>query len=110
MREAGADSESLPKPSIFNSNGDLASGVCWIGDAVTERAEQEERALKRPRWTIRGAAIAIAGCTAVATASLGAAAAPAATTPGPTVKLIAAQNSITAQRFGRYVFLDPGIY
>jgi hypothetical protein len=66
--------------------------------------------LKRPRWTIRGAAIAIAGCTAVATASLGAAPAPAAATPGPTVKLIAAQNSITAQRFGRYVFLDPGIY
>jgi hypothetical protein len=24
--------------------------------------------------------------------------------------MIAAQNSITAQRFGRYVFLDPGIY
>src|SRR5438034_11502819 len=41
---------------------------------------------------------------------IGAAAAPAATTTGPTVKLIAAQNSITAQRFGRYVFLDPGIY
>jgi hypothetical protein len=46
----------------------------------------------------------------VATASLGVATTQAATTPGPQVKLIPAQNSITAQRFGRRVFLDPGIY
>ena len=59
---------------------------------------------------IRSAAIAIAGCTAVATASLGVATTQAVTTPGPQVKLIPAQNSITAQRFGREVFLDPGIY
>jgi Lysyl oxidase len=59
---------------------------------------------------IRSAAIAIAGCTAVATASLGVATTQAATTPGPQVKLIPAQNSITAQRFGQQVFLDPGIY
>jgi hypothetical protein len=44
-----------------------------------------------------------------AATSLGAAPAQA-DAPGPTVKLIAAQNSITAQRFGRSVFLDPGIY
>jgi hypothetical protein len=35
----------------------------------------------------------------------------AAGTPGgPALRLIAAQNSITAQRFGKFVFLDPGIY
>src|SRR5262245_59307290 len=59
---------------------------------------------------IRSAAIAIAGCTAVATASLGAATSQAATAPGPQVKLIAAQNTITAPRFGQNVRLDPGIY
>ncbi|MGN6175477.1 MAG: hypothetical protein ACTHPS_21390 [Streptosporangiaceae bacterium] len=46
----------------------------------------------------------------MATASLGAAPGQAAAAPGPRVKLITAQNSITAQRFGRRVFLDPGIY
>lgn len=46
----------------------------------------------------------------MATASLGVATTQAATAPGPQVKLIPAQNSITAQRFGRQVFLDPGIY
>jgi hypothetical protein len=29
---------------------------------------------------------------------------------GPALRLIAAQNSITLQRFGNFVFLDPGIY
>ena len=29
---------------------------------------------------------------------------------GPTVKLIAAQHTITAQRFGNQVFVDPGIW
>ncbi len=30
--------------------------------------------------------------------------------PGPALKLIAAQNTITAQRFGKQVFLDPGVW
>jgi hypothetical protein len=29
---------------------------------------------------------------------------------GPTIKLIAAQHTITAQRFGNQVFVDPGIW
>ncbi len=62
-----------------------------------------------PRWRLRFAAIAAAGCTVAATAPLAAAAAQAGAT-GPSVRLVAAQNTITVPRFGREVFLDPGIY
>jgi Lysyl oxidase len=65
--------------------------------------------MKRPRWRLRYAAIAVAGCTVAATAPFGAMAAQAGA-PGPSVHLIAAQNTITVQRFGREVFLDPGMY
>ncbi len=71
--------------------------------------------MKGPRWRLRCAAVAVAGCTVAATAPLGAAAAqsaapPSATPPGPTVKLITAQNDITVQRYGPRVYLDPGVY
>lgn len=65
--------------------------------------------MKRPRWRLRYAAIAVAGCTVAATAPFGASLAQAGA-PGPSVHLIAAQNTITVPRFGRVVFLDPGIY
>jgi hypothetical protein len=65
--------------------------------------------MRGPRWRLRYAAIAVAGCTMAATAPFGAMAARAGA-PGPSVHLIAAQNTITVQRFGRQVFLDPGIY
>lgn len=65
--------------------------------------------MKRPRWRLRYAAIAVAGCTMAATAPFGAMAAQA-TAPGPSLRLVAAQNTITLQRFGHFVFLDPGIY
>jgi hypothetical protein len=65
--------------------------------------------MKSPRWRLRYAVIAVAGCTVAATAPLGAVAAQAGA-PGPSVHLIAAQNTITVQRFGHEVFLDPGIY
>ena len=58
------------------------------------------------------AAIAVAGlvvATGASAVSASAAwAAPAA--QGPTVKLIAAQHTVTAQRFGNQVFVDPGIW
>ena len=58
------------------------------------------------------AAIAVAGLVvatgASAVSASAARAAPAA--QGPTVKLIAAQHTVTAQRFGNQVFVDPGIW
>ncbi len=65
--------------------------------------------MKRPRWRLRYAAIAVAGCTMAATAPFGAMAAQA-TAPGPSLRLVAAQNAITLPRFRHSVFLDPGIY
>jgi hypothetical protein len=65
--------------------------------------------MKSPRWRLRYAVIAVAGCTVAATAPFGAMAAQAGA-PGPSVHLIAAQNTVTVQRFGHRVFLDPGIY
>jgi hypothetical protein len=65
--------------------------------------------MERPRWRLRYAAIAVAGCTVAATAPFGAMAAQAGV-PGPSLHLIAAQNTITVERFGHDVFLDPGIY
>ena len=65
--------------------------------------------MKRSRWRLRYAAIAVAGCTMAATAPFGATMAQAGT-PGPSVRLIAAQNTITVERFGHRVFLDPGVY
>jgi Lysyl oxidase len=65
--------------------------------------------MKRPRFRLGYAVIAVAGCTVAATAPFGASLAQAGA-PGPSVHLIAAQNTITVPRFGREVFLDPGIY
>ena len=52
-----------------------------------------------------GLVIATAASAVPATAAL-AAAGPA----GPAIKLIAAQHSITAPRYGTQVFVDPGIW
>jgi hypothetical protein len=69
--------------------------------------------MRRSRRGARGAAVAIAGLglvAAVLPAAALAAAPSRATAQGPTVKLVAAQNVVTVQRFGRLVFLDPGIW
>jgi Lysyl oxidase len=70
--------------------------------------------MKGPRWRLRCAAVAIAGCTVAATAPLTVAAAqsaaPRAAAARPAVRLITAQSRITTQRFGSRVFLDPGFY
>jgi hypothetical protein len=58
------------------------------------------------------AAIAVAGLV-IATAASGASAARATAAQaiaGPAIKLIAAQHTITAPRFGNQVFVDPGIW
>ena len=69
--------------------------------------------MKGPRWRLRCAAVAVAGCTVAATAPLTLAAAQSAApaaVPGPTLQLITAQSHITTQRFRGQVFLDPGFY
>ncbi len=75
------------------------------------------------RWGLRLAAVAAAGFTATATVAAGpavaqrtppGAAAPSAAAPsaaaGPSARLVVAQRSITVQKFGRVVFIDPGVY
>jgi hypothetical protein len=69
--------------------------------------------MRRPRRGARSAAVAIAGLglvAAVLPAAALAAAPSRATVEGPTVKLIAAQNTITAPKYGRFVYLDPGVW
>jgi Lysyl oxidase len=70
--------------------------------------------MKRPSRGLRSAGAAIAGLGLVAATvpgvALAAAAAARPAAQGPTVKLIAAQNTITVPKFGRQVFVDPGIW
>src|SRR5450432_4098971 len=74
-----------------------------------------QRPSRRSRWAIRGTAVAAVACLTAATAPLGLGAAQAAAAPGraaagPAFRLSAAQRTITVDRFGGSVFLDPGIY
>jgi hypothetical protein len=67
------------------------------------------------RWGLRLAAVAASGLTAVATLPAGPAAARTAVprpgaASGSAVKLVAAQNYFTVPRFGKFVFVDPGVY
>lgn len=57
--------------------------------------------------TVAGLVVAT-GASAVSAPAVQATAARAA--QGPAIKLIAAQHTITAQRFGNQVFVDPGIW
>lgn len=67
--------------------------------------------MTRRGWRSRWTAVAAAGLTAAAmSGAVPAAAAGAASASGPRVKLIAAQKSITVPRYGRQVYLDPGIW
>src|SRR5262245_43219431 len=58
----------------------------------------------------RHMAVVAAAATLIATTVSGAAAAGAAPAPGPVVKLIVAQNTITVQSFRGRVFFNPGIW
>src|SRR5271166_6782357 len=65
--------------------------------------------MKVRKWALRWAAGAAATLTVAATLpSALAAAQPSAS--GPTVRLITAQNSVTAPLFGKFAFFDPGVY
>ena len=67
--------------------------------------------MTRRGWRSRWTALAAAGLTAAAMSGAGpGAVAGAASASGPQVKLIAAQKSITVPRYGRQVYLDPGIW
>jgi hypothetical protein len=68
--------------------------------------------MRRPRRGVRSGAVAIAALGLVTATVPGAVLASARQVgQGPTVKLIAAQNIITVQKFGKQrVFLDPGVW
>jgi hypothetical protein len=65
--------------------------------------------MKVSRWALRWTAGAAATLTVAATlpSALAATQAPAS---GPTLRLIAAQNTVTASRYGKFAYLDPGVY
>src|SRR5580693_2484485 len=65
--------------------------------------------MKRTGWQARWAAIAAASLAAAAVCGP-VAAASATPAPGPRIKMVAAQNNITVPRYGRQVYLDPGIW
>jgi Lysyl oxidase len=61
-------------------------------------------------WNRRCGVLAVAGLIATAIAEPTLAASSAARVPGPVVRLVAAQRSITLDSFGGQVFLDPGVW
>jgi hypothetical protein len=65
--------------------------------------------MNHSRWALRYAAVAAAGLTAVAALPGGPAAAQSASA-SPGLKLIAAQRHITVPKFGKFAFLDAGVY
>ena len=67
--------------------------------------------MKQSRWALRTAAVAVAGLAAAA--GLPAALAPAqasASHSRPELKVIVAQRAVNVPRFGKEVFIDPGVY
>src|ERR1700760_1919548 len=66
--------------------------------------------MTRAGLRLRAAAIALAGLTAASVSVPGLTGAAASTPAGPQIKLIPAQNSITVPRYGRTVYMDPGIW
>jgi hypothetical protein len=62
------------------------------------------------RWNRRHGALAVAVLATAAVAAPGLPAASAAKTPGPALKMAAAQNSIRVPSFRGRVFIDPGIW
>jgi Lysyl oxidase len=77
------------------------------------RIARRRRALSVGTGLIAAAALvgALAVSTTGATSALAASrSAASAGTAGPVIKLIAASREVTAYRFGKYVYLDPGIW
>ena len=65
--------------------------------------------MNHSRWALRYAALAATGLAAVAALPGGPAAAQS-TPAGPSVKLVTAQRSINVPKYGKFVYLDPGVY
>ena len=65
--------------------------------------------MRHSRWTLRYAAAAAAGLAVVTALPTGPASATS-NASGPIVKLVTAQKSINVPRYGKRVYLDPGIY
>ncbi len=66
--------------------------------------------MTRAGLRLRIAAVTLAGLAAASVTAPGVTGAAASTPAGPQIKLIPAQNSITVPRYGRTVYLDPGIW
>ena len=65
--------------------------------------------MKNSRWALRSAVVTAVGLTAATSLPAGLASAHTSAS-GPMVKLIVAQKSIRVPRFGKRVFIDPGVY
>jgi hypothetical protein len=74
------------------------------------RALLSRAARGRPALALATGLLATASVIGVAATGAPALGATTATAPTPRLKLITAQRSITADRFGKQVFLDPGIW
>ncbi|MGN6792727.1 MAG: lysyl oxidase family protein [Streptosporangiaceae bacterium] len=68
--------------------------------------------MKTSRWVLRSAVVTAVGLAAATglPAGLASAQTSASATNGPMVKLIVAQKSIHVPRFGKRVFIDPGVF
>jgi Lysyl oxidase len=67
--------------------------------------------MNNSRWALRSAALAVAGVAAAAGLPAGLAPAQAAAAhASPQLKLVVAQKSVNVPRYGRRVFIDPGVY
>ena len=66
--------------------------------------------MRTTRWNQQRCALAVAGLAIATLAAPGLPAASAATAPGPALRLIAAQRSITLNSFSGRVYLDPGMW
>ena len=68
--------------------------------------------MKNSRWALRSAVVTAVGLAAATglPAGLASAQTSASAASGPMVKLIVAQKTINVPRFGKRVFIDPGVY
>ena len=103
-------------PSIgLLSRPACVSGISAAVGSAGDQAGRTGRAclggfMRVTRWHLQRGVLVVAGVAAALSTAPGIPVASAATVPGPVVRLEAAQRSITLDRFGGKVFLDPGIW
>ncbi|HEX9066428.1 MAG TPA: hypothetical protein VF843_15070 [Streptosporangiaceae bacterium] len=67
--------------------------------------------MNNSRWTLRSAAVAVAGLAAAVGLPAGLAPAQAAAAhSAPELKLVVAQRTVNVPRYGKVVYIDPGVY